>query len=553
MSVPNEQMSQDLSEIILPDFSAMTVASENLISSVEDNGIAEKIRCVMSASGIAAIMSNPEMDALPESGRQYIQKKFANRTFEGSVAGFKSKATKHGNNNEQPALDAFAKAGGFALSNTGDDQAHLTYGDYVVAHPDALVFKDSVLVATVEVKCPLNQEIFADYLNIRDAQTLKEKSTLYYWQVCCQQLCAGVNSTFFVDFDPRNEESGIHFCEINIPLDDIEFMKHRIKLAEDYLQLLMSEDDSAVPFVESDLPIYEVKQLPKVDLNIELVAVHHHEPEVLVQRIANMAGRFVFDMTTAKGRDACRSHAAQIIKCITPALNASKQLATDAKKVIEKDLRFRKEFESGVREIAEHHRKPLTAWEKEQERIAAEEKAEQERIAAEQERIEREEREAAEYLKEWDAALQENELYDLRREKALRDQEEQARIAEEQRKEREAQAIANAVKAEQERAQREQEEKDRQAQEALEKAERERVAAEQRAEQAAQAERERIEREQAEKERIAREESQRLEHRVKIDDEIVKALESNGFSFDDAVKIIDLASAGKLGRLAINY
>lgn len=543
MSVPNEQMSQDFGGI-LPDLSAMEVVSENLITNniVNDNGVAEKIRCVMSASGIAAIMSNPEMEALPEAGRQYIQKKFANRTFEGSIAGFRSKATNHGNNNEQPALDTFAKAGGFTLSNTGDDQAHLTYGDYVVAHPDALVFKDGALVATVEVKCPFNQEIFADYLNIKDAQTLKLGSTLYYWQVCCQQLCAGVNSTFFVDFDPRNEDAGLHFCEINIPIDDIEFMKHRIKLAEDYLQLLMSEDDSAVPFVESDLPIYEVKQLPKVDLNIELVAVHHHEPEVLVQRIAKMAGRFVFDMTTAKGRDACRSHAAQIIKCVTPALNASKQLAADAKKVIEKDLKFRKEFESGVREIAEHHRKPLTAWEKEQERIAAEEKAEQERIAAEKERIEREEREAAEYLKEWDAALQENELYDLRREKSLREQAEQARIAEEKRKEREAKIAADAVA-----------ESERKAKEDLANSEKARKDAEQRADQAAKDERERIEREQTEKERIAREESQRLEHRVKIDDEIVKALESNGFSFDDAVKIIDLASTGKLGRLVINY
>lgn len=289
-----------------------------------------------------------------------------------------------------------------------------------------------------------------------------------------------------------------------------------------------------------------IENLPVISLDISLVEKHHHEPNVLSDLIKNQVGSLVFDMEKAKGREACRSHAAQIIKCIKPALDASKALALEAKKVIDKDLTFRKEFEKCIREIADGVRQPLTAWEYQQKMIAA-------KLQAEKELIERKNREQAEYLQAFDSALQENELFDLRKEKALRDKAEQARIAEEQRKEREAQAVSNAVKAEQERAKREQAEKDRQAQEALAQAERERIAAEQRAEQAARIERERIEREQAEKERIERERAKNEAHRKCVHNEIISAMIENGISKDDAKKVITLSAKGQLGRLIIIY
>jgi hypothetical protein len=277
----------------------------------------------------------------------------------------------------------------------------------------------------------------------------------------------------------------------------------------------------------------------------------------LVEKISIMSGRFVFDMTTSKGRDACRSHSAQIIKCISPALTASKQIAADAKKVIDADLNFRRHFEKGVREIAELTRQPLTEWEAEQERIAQAEKAEQERI----EQLAREE---LEYLQAHETALTENELFDLRKEKALREKAEKERLDEELRKQQESLKIAQAVKAEQERAEREQAEKARQAQLEIEKAQQEKRQAEQREkeallraefekQEAVRLERERIERENAEKLRIDREEAQRLEHRIAVDDEVCRALMAHGFSFDDAVKIIELAATGQLGRLVIRY
>lgn len=145
---------------------------------------------------------------------------------------------------------------------------------------------------------------------------------------------------------------------------------------------------------------------PAIALDINEVKVYHKEPEKLVEMIREQAGYAVFDVSTEKGRAECRSHAANIIRCIAPALNASKALAEEAKLVVKRDLAFRKVFEDGVREIAAFHRKPLTEYEEEQERIKeAARLAEEARLAAEQ------------YLKDWQDAIDYDELFTLRRAK----------------------------------------------------------------------------------------------------------------------------------------
>jgi hypothetical protein len=148
----------------------------------------------------------------------------------------------------------------------------------------------------------------------------------------------------------------------------------------------------------------------------------------------------VFDASTKEGRDECRSHAANIIKCISPAVKESKRLAEEAKAVVKQDLTFRKVFEERVREIAAFHRKPLTEWEE------AEAIAEAARIAAEEKRLAE-----IQYLADWDLAVELDELFELRkikREKEEREFREQCEREEKERIEKETQA---RVKAELER------------------------------------------------------------------------------------------------------
>jgi len=164
---------------------------------------------------------------------------------------------------------------------------------------------------------------------------------------------------------------------------------------------------------ENVMPITE--KAPSIMLDVSEVAKYHTEPMKLVEKINAQAGYMVFDVTNKKGRDACRAHAAQIIKCIAPACKESARLADEAKKVVNQSLNFRKLFDAGVREIAEYHRKPLTEWEQEQERIA-----EQERIFAEKMEAMRL------YQLDWDDAIAYDELFTLRKEKAARDAEAEA-------------------------------------------------------------------------------------------------------------------------------
>ena len=145
---------------------------------------------------------------------------------------------------------------------------------------------------------------------------------------------------------------------------------------------------------------------PSIFIDISDVEKYHKEPEKLLEKIRIQAGYPVFDISEKAGRDACRAHAANIIKTISPAIAASKAMAAEAKKVINQDLAFRRDFESGVREIAAFHRAPLTDYEEEQAR-----KVEEKRLAAqkiEEERL---------YLLDWDDAIAFNELHDLKKEK----------------------------------------------------------------------------------------------------------------------------------------
>jgi len=294
-------------------------------------------------------------------------------------------------------------------------------------------------------------------------------------------------------------------------------------------------------------------------LSIELsdVKKYHAEPEKLVEKISQQASHDVFDIETKKGRDDCRSHAATIIKCITPAINASKELAADAQKVIKQDLAFRKIFDAGIREIADTHRRPLTEWEEEQKRIEAEKQEE------------------LKYLADWTWALDYNELDTLRKEKARQEALAQAEREKAARIERENQIKAQAKIDAERQAKAKIERAEREAREAVERAEREvrvakeiaeqqRIAAEQaaerqklqakrQAEQAAIDERNRIEAAAKETARKADIAARNTEHRRAINQEILAKLMLYGLDEETAKGLIKCAIDEKLGQLKIIY
>ena len=199
------------------------------------------------------------------------------------------------------------------------------------------------------------------------------------------------------------------------------------------------------------LPSFEMiesSKAPAIIIDISEVAVFHKSPLDLAKKIEDQAGFMVFDVKTKQGRDACRSHAANIIKCISPALNESKRLADDAKKVINQDLYFRKTFETRVREIADFHRKPLTEWEEEQKRIEEERLEEEQRI-----------KDKLQYQSDWQDAIDFDELYTIRKSKQIEESRLEAERQEALRKEQFERELEARIERERAQIQRQEEEK----------------------------------------------------------------------------------------------
>lgn len=292
------------------------------------------------------------------------------------------------------------------------------------------------------------------------------------------------------------------------------------------------------------------------------------------------------DLSTAKGRARVASLAAQVsrskVAIEKPGRDYLKRLK-ELPKDVEAELR---RWVTECDTLRDEVRRPLTEWEAEQERIAAEKAAEDERL-----RIEAEQQAAAEALKkqiesDHEMALLLNDKFDrdaaeakaeAERQRAAHEEEirrqaaEQARVEAEQAAQREREAAAKReadlqaakekaeadAKDAQERSEREareaQERAEKQANEARERAEREKqeaIEAEQR--KAREAEAARL----AEEKRIADEAAARaadVAHRKAVNNKALVDLVAAGLNEEQARNVITAIARGNVSAITINY
>ncbi|WP_324723797.1 hypothetical protein [Lelliottia sp. JS-SCA-14] len=202
----------------------------------------------------------------------------------------------------------------------------------------------------------------------------------------------------------------------------------------------------------------------------------------IIEAIEKEARSLVPDVSTKKGRDAIASMAHKVARSKTYIDNAGKDLVAELKALPKQIDESRRLVRERLDLLKDEVRRPLTEWEAEQERIAAEKAAEEERL-----RIEAEEKSALEALKkqveaDHEMALLMNEAFD-RDAKAKAEEAERQRIAHEEELKR--QATEQAKREAEEKAERERAESARREAELrlkAEQAERDRIAAEQKAE-----------------------------------------------------------------------
>ncbi|WP_446027854.1 hypothetical protein [Lelliottia amnigena] len=331
--------------------------------------------------------------------------------------------------------------------------------------------------------------------------------------------------------------------------------------------------------------------------NAMAVFTSNEQLDPIIEAIEKEARSLVPDVSTKKGRDAIASMAHKVARSKTYIDNAGKDLVAELKALPKQIDESRRLVRERLDSLKDEVRRPLTEWEAEQECIAAEKAAEEERL-----RVEAEEKAALEALrKQIDAdhemALLMNDAFDreaaekkaeAERQRIAHEEELKSQAAEQAKREadekaaaeiaaaqkREADAIAAKAQAEllakqaQERAEREakeaQERTAKLAQEAAERAEREKqeaIAAEQRKAQEA-AEKVRREAEEkeaarlAEERRVADEAAKRaanVAHQKRINNEAKDDFVNGGIPEEFARKAVELLAKRQVRNGSINY
>ena len=310
--------------------------------------------------------------------------------------------------------------------------------------------------------------------------------------------------------------------------------------------------------------------------NAMAVFTNNDQLDPLIEAIEKEARSLVPDVTTKKGRDAIASMAHKVARSKTYIDNAGKDLVADLKALPKQIDESRRVVRERLDALKDEVRRPLTEWEAEQARIAAEKAAEEERL-----RIEAEQKAALEALRKQVEVDHEMALLmdkDIDRERADKAAEaERQRIAREEEIKRQAEEKAKREAAE--KAQREidaaaarereailaKERAEREQREAAERAEREKQAAVDAERRKAQEEADRIRREAeqreqarlAEEKRKADEQARReadVKHRKSVGTEIVKALLANtSLTRDQAIEVLTAIKDGNIPHTGISY
>lgn len=317
-------------------------------------------------------------------------------------------------------------------------------------------------------------------------------------------------------------------------------------------------------------------QIEQISTNaLEVFAGESDTLDLLLKQIETEALSLVPDVTTKKGRDAIASNAYKVSQAKSRIEREGKALADKQKEIPKLIDASRKKSKDFLDALQARIKKPLTDWEAEQYRIKAEalfiarieaEKAEAERV----------------YLLNWEEALIMNDRFEVEKEKAAikaaqdkaeaervakekAEQDEKDRLAREEEIKRQAIAEAEArQKAAIEKAEADKKAAEQAARDAIENARIEKEQSELRARQEAElAEARRLQAVEDERKRVADEAAKQkaiddarqsdIKHRTEIKSNVKTLLIDAGLSEDQAVNVVKLACAGKLGAMTINF
>lgn len=173
----------------------------------------------------------------------YIGHKAQEKYFDMYIESSGFTATEWGHEHEEKALQLLQERMRVNLSETGFI-LHPQY-DEIGATPDAMILsQNGDTEALVQVKCPHNRSIHADYCDkIHDTFSLERIAKKYYWQMQGEMWVAGINESWFVSYDPRsNEDQSLHCVKIKL-------VPSAIKELEDTLLKALEKRDELMDII----------------------------------------------------------------------------------------------------------------------------------------------------------------------------------------------------------------------------------------------------------------------------------------------------------------
>lgn len=244
-----ETISEKLTQEMREDIACVAQGSYDWFRARIGNITSSNVHFVMKAP--KSTKSNPNPEMFSDTAKGYLYQVASERNLRKSVltddrqfeeylsrVELSNKAIRYGQETEDIARKVYEIKKGIEVAQAGFiiHESIENYGD----SPDGIVLNtDGQPIGTLEIKCPKPETWMRYKATIHNAEELKDVKPEYYWQCQSHCECNKLPWCDFVFFD-KMQENGFVCIRIERNDEDIELMKKRIVLANEFIKTLLS-------------------------------------------------------------------------------------------------------------------------------------------------------------------------------------------------------------------------------------------------------------------------------------------------------------------------
>ena len=176
---------------------------------------------------------------LSETAKTYLLEKVC-ELYGGITEPAVGAALNWGTDLEPVAIEHYEKITGVKVEKA----SFIPAGDHYGGSPDGLIAPDGI----IEVKCPFKSANHFKHGMINSAEKFKKVAPNYYYQCISNMICAEAKWCDFISFDPRvNEDFKMFTFRLELTEEDSTAVTERIKVAFEYMKVLVKEIEAAKP------------------------------------------------------------------------------------------------------------------------------------------------------------------------------------------------------------------------------------------------------------------------------------------------------------------